>query len=260
MIRWESRQDRIGFNGVAKKYVEKTRERFGKVYLLDIGFGNGDHFIEYSGGAELPIGIDPSAGEFYGGNIEAAKHNLKEANREDVILIKAAAEEMPFREGGFNLVANRYSTQNPRALKEIARVLRKNGYYVKSGRALYDEALKALAKAFPDVANEEQRGRIGARFLRPSRRDGSLESYMNEVKGAGFNVFERECREVSFDEEGFQGEEGVINFLKKPHILGEGFDSEKDGAFIEIVKGALRYENGLYIGTGIEALVVAEKI
>jgi SAM-dependent methyltransferase len=260
MSTWESHPDKVGFNKVAKTYVEKTRERFGKVYLLDVGFGNGDHFIEYSRDADLPIGIDPSAGEYYAGNIEAAKNNLKEAKREDVVLIKAVAEEMPFEEGVFNLVTSRYSTQNPRALKEIARVLGKNGYYVKSGRVLYDEALKALAEAFPKIANEEQRERIGARFLQPSRRDGSLESYVNEVKGAGFNVFESECREKRFDEEGLQGEEGIINFLRIPHILGQKFDPEKDGEFIEIVKGALRYENGRYIGTGIEALVVTEKI
>jgi ubiquinone/menaquinone biosynthesis C-methylase UbiE len=260
MNRWKSRPDKIGFNEVAKRYVEKTRDRFGSVYLLDIGFGKGDHFIEYSQGADLPVGIEPSKGEYYGVNIAAAKHNLKEANRKGVVLIQAVAEEMPFREGFFDMVTNRYSTQNPRALKEITRVLSKNGYYVKSGRALYDEALKALAKAFPNVANDEQRKRIGSRFLQPSIRDGSLESYINEVRNAGFNVFENECKEERFDENGLEGDKDIIDFLRIPHILGEKFDPEKDSTFINVVKGALRYKNGLYIGTGIESLVVAEKL
>ena len=220
----------------------------------------GDHFLAYSENADLPIGIEPSSGEFYGDNLKAAKHNAKKANRNDIYFIQAVAEEMPFIKGKFDMVTNRYSTQNPRALKEIARVLGKNGYYVKSGRAIYDEALKALATTFPEVANEEQKERIGARFLQPSRRDGTLESYVNEVKGAGFNVFESECKEARFDEKGLRGEKGIINFLKIPHVLGERFDLEKDGKFIDIVKGALRYKKGLYIGSGIEILVVAEKI
>ena len=44
MNRWKSRPDRIGFNEVAERYVEKARERFGKVYLLDVGFGKGGPF------------------------------------------------------------------------------------------------------------------------------------------------------------------------------------------------------------------------
>lgn len=91
-------------------------------YVLDIGTGGGEKFIELSKFFTKGVGIDP-----YEEMINTAKKNSLK-NREKKVSFKLmGAEDMQFPQNSFNVILNRHAVVVP---KEIAKVLKPGGYFI----------------------------------------------------------------------------------------------------------------------------------
>ena len=92
--------------------------------LLDIGFGEGYDFIEYSKRGAILNGVD-SGEEF----VKNVKRRFPSAN-----IKLGKMEKLPFKDNSMDYVVSKYAIQTskniPRVLREITRVLKPNGILV----------------------------------------------------------------------------------------------------------------------------------
>lgn len=93
-------------------------------WLLDVGCGDGSDLINFEKMAAIPSGIDPS---------EKFINSAKEKSPHLTFLI-GKGEELPFPEKTFDVIVSKYalqtSTNIPKILEEVARVLKPKGYFI----------------------------------------------------------------------------------------------------------------------------------
>lgn len=124
-------EDKVGFYYSADKYINL----FSKLVNLDlknkkvlvIGAGTGAEMIQFHRLKAKVIGIDPN-----GKALEIIKLKLKNEKLSEKIAIKAAAENLPFKNKEFDLVycwqVLEHVQDLKKSLKEIIRVCKRNGY------------------------------------------------------------------------------------------------------------------------------------
>lgn len=95
--------------------------------ILDLGCGAGHLAFALSGAADEITACDPAEGML--ATARTAAHDRGIAN---IRTIRAQAEDLPFADGHFDVVATRYSAHHwgdvPQALREAGRVLTDGGY------------------------------------------------------------------------------------------------------------------------------------
>lgn len=101
---------------IALKYLKPTD------YVLDIGTGGGERFIELSKHFSKGVGIDPDTDM-----ISTAKHNASKNNNTKVSFELMGAEDIQFPKNTFDIVINRHAPVVP---KEVTKVLKLGGYFI----------------------------------------------------------------------------------------------------------------------------------
>ena len=104
------------YSDIVQNYLRPTS------YVIDIGTGGGERFIEFSSFFKKGVGID-----FDSDMIEKAKEN-KHAYLEDKIsFLIMSTEKLEFPKNTFDIVLNRHSPLYP---KEIIKVLKPAGFFI----------------------------------------------------------------------------------------------------------------------------------
>jgi len=91
-------------------------------YVLDIGTGGGEGFIEFASFFERGVGIDSDPNM-----IQKAKDNIPPSYANKVYFEVMSAENLKFPDNAFNIVLNRHSSVYP---EEIIRVLQPKGIFI----------------------------------------------------------------------------------------------------------------------------------
>jgi len=265
-MEWTTQVDTIGFVGLARKYVQEAKRQFGRVYLLDIGFGQADYILGTNGfpsfaeNSDYTIGIEPSEGRFFGGNLEKAVENWRKSGKKNTLLIQARGQSIPVRDSSVHIVTNKESSQDPEILRETYRVLVPGGYYIKSGSCTWREATElGLELLQQNKTFAEKYGKNGRRWKRNSQ---GLEGYEREVAKAGFEVLPGDGESFPRQEERTEyiSREDVIKKLQYPGIFGGTFasDSPEGREFLELLGQRHASESGCK-GTRLGILLVAQK-
>ena len=92
--------------------------------ILDIGCGDGSDLVNFEKMGAFPTGIDPSE-KFVNSGKEKFPH---------MTILLGKGEQLPFLEKTFDVIVSKYalqtSTNIPKILEEVARVLKPEGYFV----------------------------------------------------------------------------------------------------------------------------------
>ena len=114
-------QDKVG----NKRFYEflSTVDLEGK-RLLDIGCGDGSDLVIFEKMKAVPAGIDPSE-DF----VKSTKERFP-----NLTVLAGKGEDIPFPERAFDIVVSKYALQTssniPKVLEEVARVLKEGGYFI----------------------------------------------------------------------------------------------------------------------------------
>lgn len=268
---WSWKPDNMGFAQKAKHYINEAMEMFGRVYLLDIGLGDGKWTKEYSEDASLTWAIDTWKGMYSGCLQDAVNEHLKGRIGRDLLLMKATAKGMiPLRNESVHVVTNKDSTQDARVLNDVSRVLVPGGYYVRSGRINFWDVFPVILK----VARErpgyfgDLKGRLPVSAITRAHRRLDPHCYFREVEESGLVMIDGEkalvpdC-EPERVEAGMKTkctEEDLKMRLRWNHMLGTNYDPEMHPEFLDELKRTLEMDpDGDYLVTDYASFLVARK-
>lgn len=101
---------------IVQNYLKPTS------YVLDIGTGGGEIFIEFSSFFKKGVGIDSALDM-----IQKAKENIPAYLEDKISFLVMSAEKLKFPNDTFDIVLNRHAPLHP---KEIIKVLKPSGFFI----------------------------------------------------------------------------------------------------------------------------------
>lgn len=104
------------YSNVVQNYLKPTS------YILDIGTGGGERFIEFSSFFKKGVGIDIAPDM-----IQKAKENIPAYLEGKISFLVMSAEKLKFPNNTFDIVLNRHAPLYP---KEIIKVLKPAGFFI----------------------------------------------------------------------------------------------------------------------------------
>lgn len=211
------------YKTLAKELLQKSTS------VLDMGTGGGEVFSSLAPFPKHAVAI-----EGYKPNVKVAKERLEPLGVK--VLEVDESYELPFADGGFDLVLNRHSAFTA---SEVFRILKPGGYFLT--QQVGGGNLTDLISAFDAV---------------PKYKDWTPQNIKDEIKNAGFEI--KDAREWKGKIE-FKDVGAIVYFLKAIPWIVEGFSVESHLQYLEQLQAKLDKGEKL-VFTQVRFLVYAQKI